>query len=262
MKVNIKNFSIEGGMISGAREALNAIGFYVYALSEVGSDGRPKPFYIGKGKGIRCLEHLDLAKQANDEKREKIRECIENGTLLVEILRHDLTSERTARLIESTCIDLFGVDQLTNAVRGLGKDMGRMPLSEIVAIHSQKKVKVLPEHKGLAFLLNDLPMSGISDTFLYERTRGVWSKIPESKEPKFAYATYAGIVKEVYEIHSWVPAGTQQYFTRDNQALLERGNRKEFVGRIASQDVRARYVGNMIEKERSYGTPFVLVGYQ
>ncbi len=261
MRISAQNLPIKGIAFSRVREALNAIGYYVYALSETTIDAQKTPFYIGKGKGTRCLEHLDVAKQANDEKREKIRECLERGTLLVEILRHDLQSERTARLIESTCIDLFGVDQLTNAVRGLGKDMGRMPLSEIVAIHSQKKVKVLPEHKGLAFLLNDLPMSGISDTFLYERTRGVWSKIPESKEPKFAYATYAGIVKEVYEIHTWVPAGTQQYFTRDNQELRTRENRKEFVGRIALPEVRDRYVGNMIEKERSYGTPFVLVGY-
>ena len=89
-----------------------------------------KPFYIGKGKGLRCLEHLDLNKQTNNEKREKIRECLQNGSLVIEILRHGLQSERTARLIESTCIDLLGVDQLTNSVRGLGKDMGSMPLSD------------------------------------------------------------------------------------------------------------------------------------
>ena len=99
--------------------------------------------------------------------------------------------------------------------------MGSMPLSEIVALHAKKVIPVLPEHRGLAFLLNDLPISGASDLFLYERTRGIWSRIPETKNPKYAFATYAGIVKEVYKIYSWVPAGTK-YFTRSTEELREK----------------------------------------
>ena len=36
-----------------------------------------------------------------------------------------------------------------------------------------------------------------------------------SGDSKYAYATFKRVVKEVYEIHSWVPAGTQEYFTRE-----------------------------------------------
>ena len=66
-------------------------------------------------------------------------------------------------------------------------------------------------------------------------------------------------MKEVYEINCWVPANTQQYFTRvlDPEKVPER---VEFVGKKAQQDVRNRYVGKLIKKEKSYSSPFVRVG--
>ena len=37
--------------------------------------------------------------------------------------------------------------------------------------------------------------------------------------------------------------------------------RWEFVGKKASNKVRELYVGKILERKRSYGDPFVLVGY-
>jgi len=56
-----------------------------------------------------------------------------------------------------------------------------------------------------------------------------------SGDAKYAYATFKGVVKEVYEIHSWVPAGTQEYFTRnlDPERLVKA--RWEFVGKKSTR---------------------------
>ena len=85
----------------------------------------------------------------------------------------------------------------------------------------------------------------------------------ENCEAKLAYATFNGIVKDVYTIHSWVPAGTQAYFTRPDIKSSERIKkfRWEFVGTRAPEEIRERYVGKIIERERSFGDPYVFVGY-
>lgn len=68
-------------------------------------------------------------------------------------------------------------------------------------------------------------------------------------------------MKDVYEIYDWVPAGTQEYFTRLlTEERLEKAS-WEFIGRRASPEIRNRYVGRVIRRERSYGDPFVKVGY-
>ncbi|MCV5245813.1 hypothetical protein OFC58_34980, partial [Escherichia coli] len=72
-----------------------------------------------------------------------------------------------------------------------------------------------PEHAGLAFLLNSTYKSGMSALALYEATRGVWAKVPRDENLKYAYATYGGLIMEVYQIECWVKAGSQQDFTRD-----------------------------------------------
>jgi len=85
----------------------------------------------------------------------------------------------------------------------------------------------------------------------------------EKRDAKFAYATFNGVVKDVYTIYSWVPAGSQAYFTRSDIQSSERIEtaRWEFVGTRAPDEIRKRYVGKIIEKDRSYGNPYVFVGY-
>lgn len=80
---------------------------------------------------------------------------------------------------------------------------------------------------------------------LYEATRGVWAKVPKDENLQFAYATYGGLVMEVYEIQCWLKAGSQQYFTRE--LVIPETNRSEFVGRIASPEIRELYVGKLIK---------------
>lgn len=239
-----------------ANSFFSDLGFYVYALCEIDDDHRRIPIYIGKGKGDRCLQHFKETKES--EKVFKLRELLAENRLGVDILAHDL-DQPTSFVVESVCIDLMNIDNLTNAVRGHGENTKRLPLNELASLRLKKRVEVLPEHQGVAFLLEKSYHHDFGDLAILEHTRGIWrSKQPD--EVKYAFATFRGIVKEVYEIFTWVPAGTQEYFTRtlDQEKALKRW---EFVGKKANDEIRERYVGNMIWKQRSYGDPYVKVGF-
>jgi len=238
------------------KKSLLNIKHYVYALCEVDGNKRT-PFYIGKGKGDRCLQHLNNINTS--EKALKVKELLIAKRLGIDILRHGLETDKQAKIVEATCIDLLGVGELTNQVRGSGSNMGRISIEEIHNLQSGEVVNILSEHAGLAFLLNSTYKSGMSELELFEATRGVWRNIPRDKSIKYAYATYGGLIKEVYEVHGWVHAGTQQYFCRSFDHL-DLSSRWEFIGRKATNDVRLLYVGKVINKERSFGTPFVRVG--
>ena len=82
---------------------------------------------------------------------------------------------------------------------------------------------------------------------LYEATRGVWRMGPRRNGALFAFAVFKEVVKEVYRIDSWQPAGTDVYETRsDDEVMIE--DRVEFSGRVAPQSVRRRYVGKSVKR--------------
>lgn len=240
------------------QNCLAQLDHYVYAF--VDETVTPeKIFYVGKGVGRRCLDHLN-GSGTNQELNQKITKCIGESKLRIDILRHGLTDAQ-AKAIESTCIDLLNVNQLSNKVRGKGTSVGRISLEEALSLtETIPEVSVRSEHKGIAFLLNQTYKSSMSAIELWEITRGVWHNPPRSKDIKFAYATYAGIVKEVYQISTWLPAGTQQYFTRDHNSLATKTKRWEFAGHIAPDPIRELYVGGIIQRPRSFSQPFVIVG--
>lgn len=232
------------------------LGFYTYALCEIDDDNKRTPFYIGKGKNERCFSHIDDKNLS--EKTKKIHDLYENKKLGIDILAHNLT-EKESLVAESVCIDLLNIENLTNLVRGHGDNTKRLPIGDLASLIENEEVDVLPEHRGAAFLLEKTYLHNFGDLQLLEFTRGIWRR-KQPEEVRYAYATYRGIVKEVYEIYTWVPAGTQQYFTRalDPEKI---GRRFEFVGKKASPEVRDLYLGKIIKKKRSYGDPYVKVGF-
>ena len=241
--------------LSKFTKSLSMAKFYVYALYDK-EDTTKKPFYIGKGKSSRCLDHIKYPDES--PKSERIKDLFSKGNLGIDILRHGM-DESTAKLVEATCIDLLGVGELTNKVRGSSSLMGRITLDELHHLLLQEETEIAPEHAGLAFLLNSTYKSGMSAIALYEATRGIWANIPKDDSLRFAYATYGGLIMEAYEIECWVKAGSQQYFTRE-LTIPSDTNRSEFVGKIACKEIRDLYVGKLIKKSRSHGSPFVKVG--
>ena len=236
---------------------------YVYVYCEISDDNKRLPIYIGKGKSDRCFSHLNNLDDLSKSKNKKIHSLMEEDRLGIDILAYGL-EEKTALTVESACIDLMGIDNLTNVVRGHGDNVKRVPLNELTNLIMEKTIEVLPDHRGVSILINRDYRPTFGDLEVFEITRGIWAKkmVTISGDSKYAFATFRGVVKEVYEIYDWVPAGTQEYFTRvlDPDRLSKA--RFEFVGRKAPEDLRERYVGKIIKRKRSYGDPFIRVGYE
>jgi hypothetical protein len=93
--------------------------------------------------------------------------------------------------------------------------------------------------------INQFYREGMSGKALYEATRGVWKVGERRNGAMIAIAVFQGLVKEVYQIESWHPAGTTPYETRSPETYNIPG-RWEFVGRVADHTIKSKYVdGNV-----------------
>jgi hypothetical protein len=94
---------------------------------------------------------------------------------------------------------------------------------------------------------------------LFKCTSGIWRVSRErANKARYALAVYQGIIKEVYEIERWVPAtqATLNYWRERERA---QGNdfsgthegRSEFVGAVAPETIRQKYVGRRMPVRHS-----------
>ncbi len=211
------------------------LGYYVYLYIDP-RNGRP--FYVGKGKGERILFHLD---DTRDSAKVRLIAELKELDLLprIEVLAHGLKDEETAFRIEAAAIDLLGMTELTNQVRGWKSlQTGRMTLEELIGYYVAKPVTVI--HPTLLIRINQLYRHNMSPKELYETTRGIWKLGERRFKVKFALAVFEGVVREVYEVQNWCPALTFAYSTRELSKLDAHG-RWEFDGRVASDDIRDQY---------------------
>jgi hypothetical protein len=219
-------------------EVTEQLGHYVYLYIDPDTD---VPFYIGKGVGNRVFAHL--GETAESEKVAKIQELRDQGKMpKIELLRYGM-SESEAALVEASVIDFIGTGMLTNKVRGYhSRSYGRISAEEILTTFTAQPVEIT--HKVLLITINRLYRSGMSSQELYEATRGIWKVGRRRARADYAFAVYRGIVREVYQIDQWHPAGTLAYETRDDSDFRGSG-RWEFGGEIAL-DIREIYVANSI----------------
>jgi len=92
----------------------------------------------------------------------------------------------------------------------------------------------------------------LSENELYEYTRGRWKESKNRAEKaKYAFSVYKGVIKEVYLIEKWVPAGSTDSFRNDdvnnelNDASFLKG-RFEFIGEKAPEKTRKEYIGKSV----------------
>ncbi len=220
----------------------NALGFYVYAYIDPRDES---VFYIGKGVGARATDHL--FDQAESEKVVRINSIIAAGfEPRIDILAHQLRDDLESSRVEASLIELIGVEKLTNIVRGrFSSGYPRRTLDDFIMELAPETVDVIDP--VLLIRINRQFKYGMSAVALYESTRGIWVVGQRSRTAKLAMAVYAGVIREVYEIESWHPAGNTPYKTRNQSELAKQKNKRwEFIGHVAAEPVRSRYVGGSV----------------
>src|SRR5437870_4950292 len=126
-------------MIAIPPEVARKLGYYVYVLFD---PRRNTPFYVGKGKGRRVLDHF--SEVVESRKRDTINALMHAGLEpKIEIFAHALPNEDSAFRIEAALIDAFGLKRLTNQIRGWRSiETGRMSLKQAIAYYAAKPVNV------------------------------------------------------------------------------------------------------------------------
>jgi hypothetical protein len=194
-------------------------------------------FYVGKGVGGRALAHLKTSQDRSVAKEiEEIRAT--GAEPRVEILAHALPNAATALRVEAAAIDLLGLGNLTNAVRGHGAKYGRMPVDEVVAHYTRRPVKI--REPSILIRINREYRYGMSEVELYDATRSAWKLGKRREQAELAFAVFEGVVREVYQISQWLPGGST-FNVRRSGAREPIPSRWEFVGTLANEKVRLKY---------------------
>lgn len=205
------------------------IGYYVYILKDPRND---TIFYAGKGKENRLFQHVQCALEnaTDNDKYNLIREILKDGKEVEHfILRHGL-EEKLSLEIESTIIDLLGIENLTNSVKGHDTwERGLKTIDEVFQHYDAKAVTF--DEPCIIININRLYTRGISAQKLYDSTRASWFVGTKRDRAKYAIASYRGLVREVYEIEKWQP----------------NGDRWEFIGKVAEDVIRDKYLNQSLE---------------
>lgn len=196
-------------------------------------------FYIGKGYGNRAFAHL--CEESEKDKVLRIRDIQKNGLEpRIEILVHGLETHEAAKKIEASIIDLFGIANLTNILRGYeSKDYGRMSVQQVIATYDVAKADIA--EPVLLININRTFRYGLAPIELYDATRSAWVVGDRKAQAKFAFAVYQGIIQETYEIKGWYPNNSTMN-TRKSEETDIREERWEFVGRLADSSIRNKYL--------------------
>jgi len=215
------------------------LGFYVYLYINPLDES---VFYVGKGRNGRALAHLRA-----DEKKaitKIVQEIRASGKEpRIEILAHGLRSPDTALKIEAAAIDLIGLSKLKNAVRGHGAEYGRMELQEVIALYTKRKANV--REPMILIRITKLYRYGMTEAELYDATRSAWRVGLKRDEAQYALSVFEGVVREVYKITKWLPAGST-FNTRRDRLGIAAPDRWEFVGTVAADAIRRRYINRYV----------------
>jgi hypothetical protein len=92
----------------------------------------------------------------------------------------------------------------------------------------------------------------MDDAELYDATRSAWRVGDKRSAARYAFAVFEGVVREVYTITAWLPAGSTFNTRRDRRGVRD-PERWEFVGLVAEPAVRDRYINRYVGHLFTYG---------
>jgi hypothetical protein len=221
------------------RDVARKLGFYVYIYVNPLDNS---VFYVGKGKGQRALSHLqDTSRSRKAAVMQLIRRAGKEP--LIEILAHALPNAEVAFRVEAVAIDLLKLPSLVNEVRGWRSvTLGRRSLAHLVSFYRKRPVEI--REPTVLIRINRLYRPDMTAAELYDATRGAWKVGPARDRVRYGFAVFEGVVREAYEIDRWLPAGST-FSTRHPRGVNAPG-RWEFIGRVAPDYVRDRYVDGYV----------------
>lgn len=219
-------------------DQINYLKYYVYIYMD--PDTR-EIFYVGKGKGNRVFAHLSEEKIS--DKTNKISDIKLRGKEpIIEILIHGLEDEETALKVESAVIDLIGLGNLTNIVKGHNSNLyGRLTLDQLIQRYQNEVANI--EEPSLLIRINQVFKYGMTAQELYDATRARWKIGYDRDKVEYAFAIYDGVIQEVYKVAAWFKAGE----TYVDLSRFDGGDdRWEFVGSLAEADIREKYLNKSV----------------
>jgi hypothetical protein len=145
---------------------------------------------------------------------------------------------------------LLGLPFLTNQVHGWRSSRyGRTPLGELIALYRRRPVQI--REPSILIRITELYRPQMTPSELYDAARASWKLGMKRELARYAFAVFEGVVREVYEINHWLRAGST-FNSRDHHGVRSR-NRREFVGRVTSENLRRCYISRDVSSYFKHG---------
>ena len=238
-----------------SNEVISKLKHYVYRLVDPRNG---ETFYVGEGCGNRVFQHanavdMSFYKDVNviteqDKPTEdnsdpaKIKRIIDikrSGLDVIHVIQRWGMDAKTAFEVESAFIDFFGLQHLTNKIKGHDEDRGMRWSGEIINEFSAKIFDDYPNcPKFIMIKINDYNINkngGFYDGGIYKACRYCW-KINPNRANKYPYvlAVRYGIVVGVYEIED------------KGWKRVEGSKRAYFDGNEAPKEIKSIFINKKI----------------
>jgi uncharacterized protein len=164
------------------QKTIEALKHYVYRLEDPRKPQGQETFYVGKGQQNRAFQHAHdaLTDPKPSDKLERIREIIRDGHVpKIIIHRHGLDKD-TAFDVEAALIDAYGLETLTNEVRGNKTAQGMLSAESVIALYQAEPANIADP--VILIKIEREWSDALTPAQLYERTRRYWDANPEKKK--------------------------------------------------------------------------------
>lgn len=242
-----------------SNEVISKLDHYVYRLVDPRNG---QTFYVGEGCGNRVFNHANAVDETfytssfateqdkktddNDDpaKIKRIKEIKQTGLQVIHIIQRWGMDQKTAFEVEAAFIDYFGLQELTNKVKGHDSNRGMRWTDEL---EREFTTPVFEENentpKYMIIKIKDYWIN-YNGGDIYKTVRGNWViDVNKANRYKYVLAVKYGLVVGVFEINE------------NGWKKNEDGKRGHFDGKEASKEVAALFMNKKIpERFRKKGS--------